>query len=446
MNDETKLLVTRVVVGVVLCAAFLGLGVKGMKFLAKMKKNPETAANEDRALHVEAIKVQPVNEEVMLTGFGEVRSLDVVRISSEVAGKIVNINPKLEVGETVLCGDLLFEVDPQVYKARLDEAEATHGQLQAGIKRQETQISNDSERLKNLRRSRDLAMAEYERVKQLFVTDEVGTQSGVDAAERAYNAAKDLVDQLEKAVAVYTIQISESQKALEAASARSALAKIYLDKSSVAAEFDARIKTVNLEQGQYVSPGAVLLTLANDSVLEMSVPLDSREAREWLQFDGVGNGKAWFSNLKPVDCEIRWTENSGSKAKAGKLHRVERFDETTRTLYVAVRIDAKDAKANGPDDFPLVDGMFCSVEIPGKTMTSVYRLPRWAVSMEEKVYIANDSLLKKVPVQVARSQGEDTFVSGGLQPGDSVIVTRLINPLEGILLNVNYTDFSELGP
>jgi hypothetical protein len=44
--------------------------------------------------------------------------------------------------------------------------------------------------------------------------------------------------------------------------------------------------------------------------------------------------------------------------------------------------------------------------------------------------------LKTVSVTVARIQGEETLISGGLQPGDTVVVTRLVDPLENALLDI----------
>jgi hypothetical protein len=41
-----------------------------------------------------------------------------------------------------------------------------------------------------------------------------------------------------------------------------------------------------------------------------------------------------------------------------------------------------------------------------------------------------------VDVTVARIEGEFVFVDQGLNPGDTVILTRLIDPLENALLDI----------
>lgn len=283
---------------------------------------------------------------------------------------------------------------------------------------------------------------EFQRLGGLYREDKVGTRSGVEKAEQALNAAVDQVDQMGQALALYPIQIKEAQSSLASARARLAVADVNLERCTVAADFDARVKSTAIERGQYVSPGQQALTLADDSVLEIHVPLDSRDARQWLQFNGRrGPGQiAWFTGLEPVACTIRWTEEVNGHAWRGRLHRVVRFDQQTRTLTVAVRVDAADAAGNGSGGLPLVEGMFCAVDMPGRILENVFRLPRWAVSFKNTVYLVRDNRLKTIPVEVARVEGESTIVSGGLQPGDLVVTTRLADPLENILLEVTRTD------
>ena len=65
-------------------------------------------------------------------------------------------------------------------------------------------------------------------------------------------------------------------------------------------------------------------------------------------------------------------------------------------------------------------------------------LPRSSVTFDNTVYIADaENRLKTVPVSVARSEGDTLYISEGLNRGDTVITTRLIDPLENALLEVD---------
>jgi len=204
------------------------------------------------------------------------------------------------------------------------------------IKRLEKQFAIDQQRLLTLQRNRELDGLEFRRLRDLYKKNKVGTRSGVEKAEQAFTAAMDQVDQLNKALALYPIQIKEALSSLASARARLSVSVVNLDRCTVTADFDARVKSVFIKQGQYVAPGQQVLTLADDSILEICIALDSRGARQWLLFNGSrdpGN-TAWFTGLEPVACKIRWTENSDSHNWQGRLHREVRFDKQTRTITV----------------------------------------------------------------------------------------------------------------
>ncbi|MEN8200810.1 MAG: HlyD family efflux transporter periplasmic adaptor subunit, partial [Thermodesulfobacteriota bacterium] len=214
-------------------------------------------------------------------------------------------------------------------------------------------------------------------------------------------------------------------------------AETNLQRCRVYAPFDCRITSKKIEKGQYVAPGKIVLGLADDSTLELEVGLDSRDAMKWLQFSetvesDISVSKAWFRGVKPVQCEVSWTEDPEKRAVA-TLDRVSGFDEKTRTLKVVLRVDSKQFSQTG---LPLVAGMFCRTAIPGRTMRQVVAIPRWAVSFENTVYVVRDRRLHTTQVQVARVQDNKAYISKGLAEGDMVIVTRLVNPLERSLVKL----------
>ena len=427
-----------VMLRIAICVLILVIGWAAMNGLASLKHPPAEAKTEERPIKVETTTAQPRDYPVVITGFGEAVSLTVVTVAPEISGRVVFTHPTLKAGQRIPVGDVMFRIDPADYEAGLQEARAGVAQWQTSVARLKKQLAIDTQRLKTLERSAQLARTEFERVNQLFEVDRVGTRSGVDQAERAYNGALDQADQISRAVSLYPLQIREAESSLLSAEARLAMAETNLSRCTVKAPFNARIKSVSVETGQYVSPGQNILTLADDTILEFQVSLDSRDARHWLQFETPVNASpstAWFATLKPVECTIRWTEDKTGTAWIGTLNRVVAFDQQTRTLTVAVRVTATSATSNGYRTLPLVEGMFCSVEIPGRTMRDVYRLPRQAVSFENKAYLVNaDNRLETVGVRVERIEGDYVYVGQGLNPGDTVIVTRIIDPLENALI------------
>jgi RND family efflux transporter MFP subunit len=425
---------TRVAIRLFLCALVLSIGIAGMMGLAKLKEPPTEVGKRERPLRVETLVVERKDIQVVITGYGEMKAKDVVSIAPEVSGKIVEIHPNLEVGKVIPKGETLFVIDERDYHAACDQAEAAVSQQESIILRLQKEYGIARSRLKTILRNRDLAKAQLQRYRELYTKEDIVSRSSFDKEEQAYNLALDQADQMAQTVEVYPIRIEENRSLLDSHKAKLETAKINLERCRVVAPFDGRVKTASVEVGQHVAAGQSVITLADDSVLEMDVPIDSRDASRWLRFKPGETTKerAWFEGLEPVECKIRWTEDAADDFWVGRLDRVVKFDEKTRTVILAVVIEGSDAVSR--EGMPLVEGMFCSVEIPGKTMTGVFELPRWSVTLNNTVYVSIDGRLKTLPVTVARVQGEKAFVQEGLNPGDIVVTTRLVDPLENALL------------
>jgi RND family efflux transporter MFP subunit len=439
MDDRTEKEQTRrhLKIRIAMCVLILFTGIGGFLALASLKKPPAEADNGERPLKVKVLSVSAQTIPITVTGYGQVRALNVVKLSAQVGGQVVALHPRLEVGEVIDEGELLLGIDPRDYAAAVAQSRAEVAQWSSVVQRLQKQAGIDGERLKTLERSRELARAEFERVQTLFATHSVGTRSGVDRAEQSYNASIDLADQMAQAVALYPIRIKESRSSLAAARARLEQAQANLERCEVRAPFTGRLTLATVERGQFVTPGTVLAAMADDTVLEIQVPLDSRDVRKWLRFADTGTATtgAWFGQPEAVQCRVRWTEDKQGHVWRGTLHRIVAFDQKTRTITVAIRVQAAAARLeNG--GLPLVEGMFCAVEIPGKDLPNTFRVPRAAVSYTNTVFLAQGDRLKTRSVQVAHVDGDDAYITGGLRNGDRVIVTRLVDPLENSLLEI----------
>ena len=393
-----------IIIRVVACLIILLIGFGGFKFLKGRKKAPAQAAQVERPLQVEAIAATFKNVPVQIEGHGELRSIRMVEIAAEVAGTVVEIHPRLQTGEVIARGELLFAIDDRDYR---------------------NDYESNKTRLAILKRDKELSANELRRVRTLFEKNKVGTRAGVEKAEQAANSSVDRLAQVQQAMT---------------------RAEIKLERCKVFAPFTCRITSKKIEKGQYVAPGKIVLGLADDSVLELEVPVDSRDAFEWLQFkndiSGEKSDQAWFSRLQPLQCKVSWTEDPNNQAM-GIMDRVSFFDEKTRTVKVVLRIDSKQFRERS-GTLPLVAGMFCRVEIPGRPLQHVVELPRWAVSFENTVYTIENGRLQTTPVRVVRVQNNNAYISEGLSEGDMVITTRLVNPLERSLVQISNQSGGEM--
>jgi multidrug efflux pump subunit AcrA (membrane-fusion protein) len=421
---------------IVLIILFIALGYLGFGFISGMRKPPPEIEAEEVALPVRGMLLRSEDVPVILKGYGTARARTRVSVSPEVGGLVVSIHPRLENGEIIPKGEILFQVDPRTYALRLDQAEADIARLNAEHARIEQQQKNDTRRLELSRRARDLADSEYRRVLRLLEEDSVGSRSGVELAERTLTQAEDQVVVLENALALYPLQLVETDVALKAARLARDTAALDLERTEVKAPFDARLEDVALEMNQVVTPGMPVLTVVDDSLLEIPVSLDSREASRWFPF---GSGAAdsgpegWFAALpRDLAVTVAWSENPDAYAWQGRLARVERFSAETSTVIVVIEV--LNGAAGGLE---LVEGMFCEASIPGRTARAVFRVPAEAVSHENTVILARDSRLHTCPAEVVHRHGGEAFIRGEFSDGDVLVTTRVANPLEKALLRVS---------
>jgi hypothetical protein len=59
------------------------------------------------------------------------------------------------------------------------------------------------------------------------------------------------------------------------------------------------------------------------------------------------------------------------------------------------------------------------------------------VTVDRMVFVAVEDRVTKVPVEVVRLEGDQALVRGGVQPGDRIVTTRLVNVLDGTPLQVD---------
>ena len=384
-----------IILRIILCLLILGGGFAGFKALKKMKKPPaQVQNNKERAMPVQVVQVRAENTQIVVTGYGEIKSRSIVTLPAEVAGRITTVHENLQVGAVIKKGEILCTINEQDFRLDLETAET---------------------RLKTLSRDLQLARKEYGRVSSLYKKKKVGTLSSVEKAEQSVNGI--------------TSQLSQVEQAMK-------LATLRLERCVIRAPFTCRVTELNVEQNEYVTPGYKLLTIVNDNDLEVEVSIDSRDGVNWLRFKPRSeDAGSWFGLPEETGSTITWTEKEEIQGR-GILDRVVRFDPRTRSLVVAVRLNPDNTST-----FPLVQGMFCRIDIQGRPLDKVFILPRQAVTFEGNVYVVNkENRLHSRKVEVARVQDGKALITSGLEEGDSVIITRLENPLENALVRVEDRD------
>jgi HlyD family secretion protein len=208
--------------------------------------------NKGTEVRIEAVQRRDLVASV--TASGQVQPQTKVDVAADISGRIVRLAVKE--GQMVSKGQFLLEIDPALYVASVQRAEAA---LSAS-KAQEAQAkANFIQAQRNYQRSADIKKSNAQ-----LVSDE--------QLEQLKTAAE--VQQALQEAALH--QVEQSQAQLN--DARSSLAK-----TTILAPMTGRVTRLAVEQGETAVPGtfnkdaATLLTIADMSVLETKVKVDETD-------------------------------------------------------------------------------------------------------------------------------------------------------------------------
>lgn len=186
-----------------------------------------------KSVTVETEAVKPRLFERQLEMVGSIEAQNDVRISAEVSGRIQDYYVKQ--GDRVNRGAPILKID-------------------------DSKLVRERERLTSQVRQ---AREQYERLKQVFDRDSVGSEMDLINAEAAYE---------------------QSQSALDAV-------EVDLEHTTVSAPFDAVVEEIVMEEGEMASPGTVLVRLIGQNRLKLSAGVPS------IYSDAVSRGdtaQVWF--------------------------------------------------------------------------------------------------------------------------------------------------------
>ena len=185
-----------------------------------------------------------------------------VQVSSNVPGRIIEL--PVSDNATVAEGDLLFQIDPEPYRLRLEQAQAelraTESELAQGERNIETEEYNADVAAKQIERAQynaDLAKQTLDRLTPLLERGFVSAQQ-VDEARTAYNDSLISLEQaLQQAEGASTVIGTVDARAAQVETARAAvaLAERDLANTTVRAPISGIISGLNTSRGEYVLTG-----------------------------------------------------------------------------------------------------------------------------------------------------------------------------------------------
>jgi RND family efflux transporter MFP subunit len=368
---------------IVLPIVVLLAGLAAAWLLASSRKAPPRVEHVSPGPLVETEIVSVSDVPVVVEGHGEVVAKVAVEVVPQVSGRVVEVSPSMVVGGFFNAGETLFVIDPRDYELGVERARAAVARAQVTLEREEAEA--------------EVAREEWN---ELHPGEE--PSSGLVVREP---------------------QVEQAKAELDAARADLDGAQLNLERTRVTLPFDGVVVSESVDLGQFVTTGRALATVYGTDVVEVRVPLESRELA-WFEVPRGGSGRG-------PRAEVTTTFAGRTYSWQGTVTRMEgQLDPSSRMAHVVVEVQKPFAKANGRP--PLMPNTFADVKIFGETLHGVVPIPRHALREGGTVWVFSDGALHLRPVEVARADREHAFISSGLAEGDQVIVSSLDAVTDGM--------------
>ena len=368
------------------------IGVLGLVVWASLRD----AGPRGSEVEVQAAELRTVSSRVKATG--EITPEKRVEISAKVVGEIINL-PVVE-GQVVKTGQLLLEIERDLYEAARNQARAAVRQAEVSVRRQEVQLA-DAHR--NMRRTKEL------------IADGLVSQEALDAAQLALDTAE--------------VELEAQQHAVEQYRSAYQRTRDDLARTTIRSPMDGTLIQLNAEQGETVVPGStnlpgsVIMTIADMSILLAEVEVSE------VDVVNVALGQ---------DAEIT-VDALGTQTQKGHVVEIAtsgRRDPVQGTIRFNVKVALDD-----PDP-ALRPAMTAKVDILTATSENTVTAPIQAVvkrkldeqgdeatgseakGIEESdvVYVIEDDEAKVIAVETGISDQLYVEILDGLADGQEVIV------------------------
>ena len=390
-NTKASSVRKKLILKIVLPAIIIIAGIAAAVYLKNTAPESKRQAPVKLAPVVQVKSLFPANHTVILNAMGTVVPAREIELKPRVAGEVIDINPEFIEGGLLEAGTLVLQIDPEDYKLALIQKEKT------------------------------LADASYS------LKLELGRQEVAKREWELLNGDKDAKDR-EVELALRKPHLEKAKAELNAAKAE--LEKAYLDlsRTKIKAPFNAMVRSRLVNLGSQVTPQERLAELVGtDSYwIQTSVPLDRLS---WIQIprsQGDPATKARIIYAHGYERTGTVIRLMGDLSPEGRMARV--------LIEVEDPLGLKNSKNDQP---PLLIDDYVRVEIEGKKLENVYKIPRKAFRDNAFIWIAGEnSTLKIKEVHPVYRDAGVVLIDNAIKPGERLIISDLPAPIDGMPIQV----------
>ena len=351
-------------------------------FVIMVKLKPEAEFQKPEVTHqlVEVLLALPQDVEAKISSQGTIRPEHEIVVTSEVTGKVTWISDGLRDGANFDDGDTLLKIEKRDYELALISMESNLFQARVALQREKAES--------------ELANIEWKRVG-------TGDASSLTLREP---------------------QLAQARAVLAAAEAAYEQSKRSLQRTSIVAPFNGRVRKKTVDLGTNLFPGNRIADIYATSFLEVRLPITDKD----ISFLGIPlDGAMLKKRDRPKVRLIASYGGEDFEAEGFVVRSESEIDPKTRMISVIATIPNKNNARS------LKVGMFVNAEIIGLSYPNIIIVPLNAVK-EDMVWVVQEKKLRRKSVEVLRVEDDYAFITDGLLMNDQVLITRLSSYVDGM--------------
>ena len=356
-------------------------------FVLMIRLRPEAKFEEPKIIPqlVETMVAYPSEVRAKISSQGTIRPEHEIFVTSELSGKVTWVSKNFLDGAGFQIGDTLMKIEKRDYELALISTESSLFQARLALEREEAEAN--------------LASIEWKRVGK-------GDASSLTLREP---------------------QLAQARAVLAAAEAAYEQSKRNLERTSIIAPFDGRVRKKMVDLGTNLIPGSRLADIYATASFEVRLPIADKD----IPFLGIPlDGTSIDAANRP---EVRLSTSYGGDELTTKgfiVRSESEIDPKTRMISAIATIPISNANSG----FKV--GMFVNAEINGLSFPGVTVVPRSAVK-DNMIWVVIDEKLRRKSVEVIRFEKDFAFISDGLNKNDRILITRLSSYVDGMPVRLN---------
>lgn len=357
---------------------------------------------------------------------------DRVQDSSEFVGSLeaqerVNLRPEIDArivsilaasGDRVEAGTPILELRADVDRAQVSGATADVEAARAAVNTARAQLQAAEADRARAEADVRLQTAEYERTAQL-VTEGAQSQQELDQAINSRDTAIATLRSAQDQVGVAQAQLNQAQAQLSSSEANQAIATSNLGDTTVNAPIAGVVGNIPVKVGDYVTTADTLTSIIQNQVLDLNIAVPI-ERNDQLR----------------VGLPVELVDGQGTVVVRGQISFISPEVNTANQAVLA--------KASFPNNGNLRDGQFARARIIWQTGPGIL-VPTSAITRiagQTFVFVAEpgepgpdgqpQQIAKQKPVTLGSIQENSYQVLSGLEPGEQVITSGVLNLQDGV--------------